>query len=93
MNRNMADNKDYSKLPLEELLAEEKKIKKNEITSAVLIGIAIGIMVYGIATKGIGFLYIFIPLLLIGGIYKNSQKQKHNLKQIQAEINVKNTKQ
>jgi len=85
----MANNKDYSKLTLEELLIEEKKIKKNEIINAVIIGFLIGVMIYGIATKGFGFLYIFIPLLFISGTYKNAQKLKHNLKQIQAEINAK----
>ena len=88
----MFEKKDYSKLTLEELLIEEKKMKKNETISALIIGIVFGVMVYGVVKNGIGFLYIFIPLVLIGGIIKNSQNQKHNLKQIQAEINAKNTK-
>jgi hypothetical protein len=46
-------------------------------------------MVYRVAKNGFGFLYIFIPLILISGIYMNSQKLKH--KQIQAEINAENT--
>ena len=46
-------------------------------------------MIYGVSKNGIGFLHIFIPLILISGIYKNSQKLKRNLKQIQAEINAK----
>ncbi len=85
----MFKKKDYSKLTLEELLIEEKKIKKNELFSAGFIGFLIGIMVYGLAKNGFGFLYIAIPLFLIFGIYKNSQIQKENLKQIQQEINVK----
>jgi F0F1-type ATP synthase assembly protein I len=88
----MPDNKDYSKLTLEELLTEEKKIKKSELISAVLIGFLIGVMVYGVAKSGFGFLYLAIPLLLIAGVYKNSQIQKHRLKKIQTEINNKNTK-
>jgi len=88
----MPDNKDYSKLTLEELLIEEKKIKKNETIAAVIIGFLVGVMVYGVAKNGIGFLYIFIPLILIIGIFKNSQKLKHSRKQIQAEINTKYTK-
>ena len=32
----MSDKKDYSKLTLEELLIEEKKIKKSEIITAVI---------------------------------------------------------
>lgn len=87
----MSDNKDYSKLALDELLTEEKKIKKAEITSAVLIGFLIGVIVYGVAENGFGFLYIFIPLLLIAGIAKNSQNLKQKLKQIRAEISAKST--
>lgn len=87
----MSDKKDYSKLTLEELLKEEKKIKKNETISAFIIGFLISVMVYGVAKNGFGFLYIFIPLILIGGVYKNSQKLKDNLKQIRTEINTKNT--
>lgn len=87
----MLDSKDYSKLTLGELLTEEKKIKKMEITSAVIIGFLIGVMVYGVVKNGFGFLYIFIPLLLIAGIVKNSQDLKNKLKQIRAEISVKST--
>lgn len=86
----MSKNKDYATMALEELLAEEKKIKQKGIISAVLIGIAIGIMVYGIAKSGFGFLHILLPSLLIYGIYRNSQPLKQALKQVQAEIKDKN---
>lgn len=82
----MSDNKDYSKLTIEELLMEEKKIKKKETISAFIIGFLIGLMIYGVAKNGFGFLYIFLPLLLIGGVYKSSRKLKDNLKQIRTEI-------
>lgn len=78
-------------MTLEELLAEEKKIKRNEITSAVIIGFLIGIIVYGVAMNGFGIIYTFIPLLLIYWIYKHSQKQKESLKEIQTEINARKT--
>lgn len=86
----MFDKKDYSQLTLEELLIEEKKIKKKEIFSAVIIGFLIGVMVFGVVKNGFGFLYLAIPIFLIAGIFKNSQVQKQNLKDIQAEINNKN---
>lgn len=85
----MLDNKDYAELALDELLAEEKKIKRMEITGAVVIGFLAGIMIYGVAMNGFGVLYIFIPLLLIGGIAKNGQNLKRSLKQIRAEINAR----
>ena len=88
----MLDKKDYSKLSLEELLAAEKKIKQNELISGMFIGFLIGIMVYGLVKNGFGFLYLAIPLFLIAGVYKNSQVQKQNLKQIREEINNKRPK-
>jgi F0F1-type ATP synthase assembly protein I len=82
----MSDSKDYLKMTPKELSAAEKKLKRSEIISAVLVGFLVGIMIYGIAKNGFGFLYIFIPVLLILGIVKNSQKQKSDLKKIRVEI-------
>ncbi|PWK27137.1 hypothetical protein LV89_01951 [Arcicella aurantiaca] len=87
----MLDKKDYSKLTLEELLLEEKKVKQNEILSAGFIGFCVGVMIFGLVKNGFGFLYIAILLFLISASYKNSKVQKQKLKQIQAEINLKNT--
>ncbi len=85
----MFDNKDYSAMRLEELLAEEKKIKRLGTFSAGLIGCLIGVIIYGVAKNGFGFLYIFLPLLMIFGIYKNSQSLKQKLEQIRGEISAK----
>ena len=63
----MSDSKDYLKMTPEELSAEEKKLKRGEIISAVLVGFLVGVMIFGIAKNGFGFLYIFIPVLLILG--------------------------
>ena len=89
----MPDSKDHSKLALGELLTEEKKIKKLEITSAVVIGFLVGVIIYGVAKNGFGFLYTVIPLILIAGIAKNSQNLRKKLKQIRAEISTKRTGQ
>lgn len=86
------DNKDYATLTHEALLAEEKKLKRQEITSAVLIGFLIGVIIYGVAKGGFGFLFIGISLFLIFGISRNSKDLKQNLKQIRAEINARSTK-
>lgn len=82
----MPDNKDYSKVTLEELSIAEKKLKRSEILSAVLVGFLVGVMIFGVAKNGFGFLYIFIPVLLIIGIVRNSKTQKNNLKEIREEI-------
>ncbi|MBB6003796.1 hypothetical protein [Arcicella rosea] len=86
----MFEKKDYTQLTLEELLIEEKKMKKNESFTPVSIGILVGTMLYGLLKNGSGFFFISILIILIGGIYQNSKIQKQNLKDIQAEINNKN---
>jgi len=88
----MLENKDYAELTLEELLIEEKKIIKKETLSRVLIGVAIGILVYGVVQKGFGFLHIFLPSALIYIFYKDSEKNKEKLSQVRAEINARDTK-
>ena len=85
----MSDKKDYSKLTLEELSKEEKGLKRNEIVSAVLVGFMIGVIIFGVAKNGFGFIYTVIPVVLILGIAKGSQKQKNNLKEIRSEIESK----
>jgi hypothetical protein len=82
----MAELKDNSLKTLEELLTEEKALKKNKIYSAFGIGFLIGIMVYGLIKNGFGLIYTGIPLILMYGIYKNSEIQKGRLHQIEAEI-------
>ncbi len=88
----MLEHKDYAELTLEELLIEEKRLKKKEIISAVLIGVAIGILVYGVVKNGFGFLHIFLPCALIYIFYKDSEKNKEKLSQVRTEINAKHTK-
>lgn len=88
----MLEHKDYAELTLEELLIEEKKIKKRETLSAVLIGVAIGILVYGVVINGFGFLHIFLPSVLSYKFYRDSEKNKQNLRQVRTEINIKSTK-
>ncbi|WP_342085604.1 hypothetical protein [Dyadobacter sp. OTU695] len=84
----MLSSKDYSKMTLEELVSEEKKVKSQKITTAVFMGLLIGIAVYAATHKGF-FLTIILLLssLLIG--YRHSQ----SLKSIQSEISRRDTAQ
>lgn len=86
----MTEEKDYAALTLEELLAEEKKIKRTEITGAAVVGFLVGVIIFGVANNGFGIIYTVIPIVLIGGIARHSGKQKQELKKIRAEIKVKN---
>lgn len=83
------ENKNYKNWGLEELKTAEKKINKQATISRFLIGYLVGVLIYGITLKGLGFLHIFLPVLLISGIYKQSQKQKLQHKEIQAAIRSK----
>lgn len=58
------NQKELSQLSDEELLEEATKIKPSPIFDAFFIGVLIGIIIYGIAANGWGFL-ILIPLFLI----------------------------
>ena len=88
----MLENKDYAEWTLEALLIAEKKLKKKETISSVLIGVAIGILVYGVVINGFGFLRIFLPIALIYIFFRDLEKNKENLRQIRTEINNKHTK-
>ncbi|MEN0050408.1 MAG: FUSC family protein [Bacteroidota bacterium] len=83
------ENKDYSKLTLEELQREEKELKKQEIIGAVIVGFLVGVMVFGLVRNGFGLLYTVIPIFLIYGIAKNAQQLKAKLKQVRAVMATK----
>lgn len=86
----MSEIKDYTKLTLEELLIEQKKIKKQQIFTAVLIGMLIGVIVYGLVINGFGWVYISISVFMIYIINSGSKKLKQQLELIKAEIEKKN---
>lgn len=88
----MSETNNYSKWTHEELLIEEKQIKKKQTISALLIGVLIGVLIYGVVKNGIGFLHIFIPFILISGIYRHSQQLKEKLTQIQTATKAKKIK-
>lgn len=79
--------KDYTNLSDEELLKNWKTIKTAKITSAVLVGVMVGIAIFGFVKKGLSFFtffpLFFIPMLSINSInYKAIKKEveKRNLK-------------
>ncbi|MCP9756845.1 hypothetical protein EGI26_16895 [Lacihabitans sp. CCS-44] len=81
---------DYSKLTLEELLIEQKKIKKQQMYTAGLVGLLIGVIVYGLVINGFGWLYIGISVFMIYIISSGSKKLKQHLELIKTEIEKKN---
>jgi hypothetical protein len=82
----MLSSKDYSKMTLEELLLEEKKMNAQKITTAVFIGMLVGIAVYSATHKG-----FILPVILLISAYLMGSRHSQNLKSIQAEISRRDT--
>ncbi|WKK60227.1 hypothetical protein [Sphingobacterium sp. BN32] len=79
------DKKKLSNLTDQEILDKKKKLKSNQIISAVLIGFLVGIAVYSTVNKGLGF-FTFFPLFFIFLIAKN----KSDLNTINLEMKNRN---
>jgi uncharacterized membrane protein YbjE (DUF340 family) len=83
----MFSSKDYSKMTLDELVSEEKKVNSQKILIALLAGFIVGLAVWSATHKG-GFVLTIILLIfpfLIGSRYSKTQKA------IQAEISRRDT--
>lgn len=77
----MLDSKDYSKMTLEELVAEEKKMKSQRIMVAVFIGFLIGIAVYSAVNKG-----FILPVILLIVAFLIGRRNSQAMKDLQTEI-------
>jgi Na+-translocating ferredoxin:NAD+ oxidoreductase RnfD subunit len=76
----------------QELLQKMKKLKNNKIVDATIIGVTIGITVYGVVTKGFGF-SVFFPLIVGYVIMRNSKNNEILYQEIQKELETRNSKQ
>jgi len=81
---------ELSALSDQELLDLAKKAKSASIMSAFLIGLMIGVVIFSVVTKSVGFLTLF-PLYLAFRVFNNPENNKRNeaLKQLLAERNLK----
>jgi uncharacterized membrane protein len=77
----------FSELTNEALLEEKKRLKKSKIMHAAIIGSLAGILIFGFGAwilspeKRMGFLIpMFIPVLFIYNIVKNSKKNQGLIK-------------
>lgn len=71
----------------EQLLEEAKKMKKDQIIHAVLIGLMIGVALYSIFKNGFGF-FVFLILYFTFKVFHKPDKNKA-LKEVLAERNIK----
>lgn len=78
---------ELSELTDQELLNEAKKAKSNSVTNATLIGLMMGVVIYGIAKNNLGFLFL-IPLFLAFKFFKKP-KSDEALEKVLKERNLK----
>lgn len=81
------NQKELSELTDQELLQEAKKMKSATLINAILIGVAIGIVIYSFLKNGFGF-FALIPLAFAFKMFNNSKDNKA-LEQILKERNLK----
>ncbi|GAB3519415.1 hypothetical protein [Emticicia fontis] len=81
----MFDNKDYTKMTLEELMVEEKKMKSQRVLTAVFIGFLFGIAIYSATNKG-----FILPVFLMIIAFMLGRRNSQAMKNLQSEINLRN---
>lgn len=75
----------------QELLQKIKNLKTNKIVDAIIIGFTIGIAIYSAVKNGLGF-FTFFPLIIGYLIIRNSNNNKILEKEIQRELETRNSK-
>ena len=75
----------------QELLQKIKNLKTNKIVDATIIGVTIGIAIYSAVKNGLGF-FTFFPLILAYMIIRNSSNTEILEKEIQKELESRNSK-
>lgn len=82
----MFSSKDYSKMTLEELVSEEKKIKSQKAMTAISIGLLVGVAIYAATHKS-----FLLPVILLIVAFQIGYRSAQNLKSIQEEIGRRDT--
>lgn len=85
----MSASVDFAKLSVEELLAEEKRLKKHEFYAAFGFGFLAGVMGFGLITGGFGMVYVAIPVGFMIGIYRNAQLRGRRMEAVRAELDAR----
>lgn len=85
------EQKKLSELDDQELLEEQKKLKTNKIINATLIGLFVGVFVYGAVKNGFTF-FTFFPLLFALLLVNSGRKKIEFENELKNEINARNIK-
>ena len=75
----------------QKLLQKFKKLKTNKVIDATIIGITIGVAIFGAVKNGFEF-FTFFPLILAYIIVRNSKNNEFLEKEIQKELKSRNLK-
>ena len=84
----MEENKP-TELSDQELLDKRKKIKSTNIMNAIIIGLLVGVTVYGAVKNDLGF-FTFFPLFLAFFINKSSKANKAKEKKLEEILKSRN---
>lgn len=85
----MEANKDYTNMSVEDLMVEEKKARKEQILTAVLMGFMVGVLAFGVATDGFRLVKVVFPIALFYVFYRSGKKTSERLAAIRAELGRK----
>ena len=85
------EQKKLTELDDQELLEEQKKLKTNKIINATLIGLFVGVFVYGAVKNGFTF-FTFFPLLFALLLVNSGRKKIEFENELKNEINARNIK-
>ena len=72
----MFNKKDYSKMTLEELFSEEKKMNSMKIPTALGIGFLVGVAVWSATHKGVFFTFILLGFALFFGARRSKMTKE-----------------
>ena len=82
----MLTDKDYSKMTLDELVSEEKKMNSQKTLTAALIGLFVGVAFWSAIDRNF---VLTVGMLIFAFLISSSYNKKR--KSIQAEISRRNT--
>lgn len=83
------DQKKPAELSDLELLQERKKLKTSKLTAAMLIGLLLGVFVYGAVKNGFTF-FTFFPLVFAFILVNSGRKKMQFETDVKNEINLRN---
>ncbi len=83
----------YTEYDKDQLLLELKKLKSNKTISSFMIGVCLGIIIFGLIKNGFGLLYIGICTFLIFISNKSIIDCKKNIALVEAAIKANESKE